>query len=105
MIMIKIPIKAPAQPIIYVNYIETSTNFVNSCNLMNFVILNEFKGKLDQKSRIILGPLLFLTYVNDLPRSVSSQVLLFADDTKIMRSISILADHVQLQTDLDNLHS
>ena len=41
--------------------------------------------------------------MNDLPRSISSQVFLFADDTKIMRSISTLADHVQLQTDLDNL--
>ena len=51
----------------------------------------------------ILGPLLFLTYVNDLPRSISSQVFLFADDTKIMRSISMLPDHVQLQTDIDNL--
>ena len=50
----------------------------------------------------ILEPLLFLTYVNDLPRSISSQVLLFADDTKIMQSFSTLADHVQLQTDLDN---
>ena len=51
----------------------------------------------------ILGPLLFLTYVNYLPRSISSQVFLFADDTKIMQSISTLAIHVQLQTDLDNL--
>ena len=48
----------------------------------------------------ILGPFLFLTYVNDLPRSISS---LFADDTKIMQSISTLANHVQLQTDLDSL--
>ena len=53
---------------------------------------------------LILGPLLCLTYVNDLPRSISSQVFLFADDTKInMQSISTLADHVQPQTDLDNL--
>ena len=41
--------------------------------------------------------------MNDLPRSISSQVFLFADDTKIMQSISTLADYVQLQTDLDNL--
>ena len=34
-----------------------------------------------------------------------SQVMcfLFADDTKLIRTISTLADHVQLQTDLDNL--
>ena len=41
--------------------------------------------------------------MNDLPRSISSQVFLFADDTKLIRSISTLADHAQLQTDLDNL--
>ena len=41
--------------------------------------------------------------MNDLPRSISSQVFLFADDTKTVRSISTLADHVQLQTDLYNL--
>ena len=34
---------------------------------------------------------------------ISSQVFLFADDTKLIRSISTLADHAQLQTDLDNL--
>ena len=41
--------------------------------------------------------------MNDLLRSISSQVFLSADDTKIMWSISTLTDHVQLQTDLDNL--
>ena len=48
----------------------------------------------------ILGPLLFLIYMNDFPRSISSQAFLFA---KIMQSISTLADHVQLESDLHNL--
>ena len=34
--------------------------------------------------RSIVGPLLFLTYVNDMPRSISSQVCLFAGDTKLV---------------------
>ena len=51
----------------------------------------------------ILGPLLFLIYVNDMLKSISSHVFLFTDDTKFIRTISTLADHVQLQTDLDNL--
>ena len=51
----------------------------------------------------ILGPLLFLVYVNDLPRLITSHVFLFADNTKLIQSISTLADHAQLQTDLDNL--
>ena len=42
----------------------------------------------------ILGPLLSLIYMNDFPRSVSSQVFLFADNTKLIRSIFTLADYV-----------
>ena len=77
-------------------------------NRRQCVVLNGKKSSWqDVKSGVpqgsILGPLLFLIYVNDLPRSISSQVFLFADDTKLIRSISTLADHVQLQTDLDNL--
>ena len=77
-------------------------------NRRQCVVLNGSKSSWqDVKSSVpqgsILGPLLFLIYVNDLPRSISSQVFLFADDTKLIRSISTSADHVQLQTDLDNL--
>ena len=35
----------------------------------------------------VLGPILFLIYVNDLPEVVSSTVALFADDTKLYRAI------------------
>ena len=52
----------------------------------------------------ILGPLLFLIYVNDLPLSInSSSLLLFADDTKCLKSIDCPHDCDLLQNDLSLL--
>ena len=52
----------------------------------------------------ILGPLLFLIYINDLPDKLSlSKVLLFADDAKCFLPISSRADSLSLQHDLSLL--
>ena len=51
----------------------------------------------------VLGPLLFLCYINDLPETVSSQVRLFADDCLIYREIKEYKDHYTLQQDLKHL--
>ena len=48
----------------------------------------------------ILGPILFLIFINDLPDCVESICLIFADDTKIYNQSG---NHVLLQKDLDNL--
>jgi ribonuclease P/MRP protein subunit RPP40 len=51
----------------------------------------------------VLGPILFLLYINDLECGVMSWVLKFADDTKIFRRITSRVDNAILQDDLDKL--
>ena len=51
----------------------------------------------------VLGPLLFLVYINDLPARVKSACRLFADDSLLYRVIKCTADTKLLQEDLDKL--
>ena len=51
----------------------------------------------------ILGPLLFLVYVNDIPQYTTSTTLLFADDTKCFRFINDPTDSITLQQDINSL--
>jgi hypothetical protein len=37
----------------------------------------------------VLGPMLFVFYINDLPDAVQSEAYLFADDTNIFRLITV----------------
>ncbi len=54
----------------------------------------------------VLGPLLFLIYVNDIPSLCSfSSVFLFADDAKLIASLNSASQNLALQKDLDNLLS
>ena len=48
----------------------------------------------------VLGPLLFLIYVNDIPGTIDSSSLLFADDTKLFRPITDYHRFQQLQDDI-----
>ena len=52
----------------------------------------------------ILGPVLLLLYVNDLPDVVENyKIACFADDTKIFRHVDSIADASLVQSDLFNL--
>ena len=48
----------------------------------------------------VIGPLLFIIYINYMPKSISSEIYLF---TKIFRHIQNRDDHIILQHDLDKL--
>ena len=52
----------------------------------------------------VLGPLLFIIYINDLESGISSDISKFADDTKIGRPIMNIHEVRRLQEDLDRLH-
>ena len=51
----------------------------------------------------VIGPVLFVIYINDLPEIVKSSAYLFADDTKIFKTIMDDSDKQVLQGDLENL--
>ena len=51
----------------------------------------------------VLGPLLFVIYINDTDELIGCNILKFADDTKNFREIKSPQDIAQLQEDLVNL--
>ena len=71
-------------------------NVRGSCSQWALVISGVPQGS-------VLGPLLFLLYVNDLPVWIKNNIKMFADDTKIWSKISSDTDSYLLQEDLDSI--
>ena len=74
------------------------------------VVIDGFCSEEDQVTSgvpqgTVLGPILFLIHINDLPLVVESQVRLFADDCLLYRPIRSISDQVKLQEDLKSLEN
>ena len=79
-----------------------------SCRSQTVLIGNERSFSARVKSGVpqgtVLGPILFLVFINDLENVVgTSTVRFFADDTRISHQIRESSHHDQLQVDLNNI--
>lgn len=78
------------------------TNRVQSVKLNN-VISSPSPVKSGVPQGSVLGPLLFLVYINDIGSNINSSLRLFADDVVIYKPISKPNDITVLQSDLTKL--
>ena len=82
-----------------------SSFLANRCQAV--VVEGAQSSYIDVKSGVpqgsVLGPCLFLVFINDLPDELSSKTRMFADDTAIYRTISTIEDHTHLQEDIKRL--
>jgi len=67
------------------------------------VLSEEVRVSLGVPQGGVLGPLLFLAYVNHIGRNIESNIQLFADDCVIYRQILTNEDMTNLQSDVDRL--
>ena len=45
----------------------------------------------------VLGPILFIYYINDMPDSIECSIKIFADDAKLYQEIHDVNDSLELQ--------
>ena len=76
------------------------TNAYGACNMLDYN-RNAVTSGMPQGS--VLGPVLFILYINDLPQKVKSHCVLFADDAKLFIELKQLKDFEEIQDDLYEL--
>ena len=80
-----------------------------SCRKQRVVLNGQHSSWADVKAGVpqgsILGPLLFLTYINDFPNYLNSNVKLFANDTPLFFIVHNITDAANLlNRDLSNIN-
>ena len=60
---------------------------------------SEVKSGVPQGS--VLGPILFVMFINDMPKQLTSVCKMFADDAKLYREVNSTENYNSLQSDLD----
>lgn len=51
----------------------------------------------------VLGPLLFLIYINDLPTNLTCNIRMFADDCVLYHTVTNVSDQISLQSDINQV--
>ena len=94
-----------------IKFSESTIKWFKSC-LSERIFLVNIENKLSDFGEIscgvpqgsILGPLLFLIYVNDMPQAVTSTLLLYADDSCILyQHKDVVQIEKRLNEDFENL--
>ena len=88
------------------NNLQWISNFLSN-RTQRVVIDGAYSESADVTSGVpqgtVLGPILFLLFINDLPDNLSSPVRLFADDCVLYRTVKSESDEKILQNDLNIL--
>lgn len=89
---------------------EQVTNWIQAFlkNRMQRVVRGEFVSDwVEVASGVpqgsVIGPTLFILYVNDIPEMLNGLAKLYADDTKLLADVSTDVDRANLQADLSRL--
>ena len=53
----------------------------------------------------VIGPILFLIYINDLPTGIKSKINIFADETKMASKVDTVEDEEIVNDDLEALQN
>ena len=82
--------------------------FTKHCSLVQRVVVDgevsSWKSVLSGVPQgSVLGPILFMVYINDLEEGVTGNILKFADDTKLFTKTKEIGDKQNLQDDIDKL--